>query len=96
MKKKTDLLNHIFSGLSFDADTLTVGAWVQQWYDNYKKRDLRPSTADNYAYLIRVHIRARYDETALSKLHPAEIQRFYNDLAEKAIKGKLSRTRIVQ
>ncbi len=45
------------------ADKITVGAWLDTWFENYVKTTLRPATAKNYEILIR-YISNRSSETS--------------------------------
>ena len=59
------------------ADKITVGAWLDTWYENYVKTTLRPATVKNYEILIRVHIKPIIGDIPLKQLTPTYLQQLY-------------------
>lgn len=59
------------------ADKITVGAWLDTWYENYVKTTLRPATIKNYEILIRVHIKPIIGDVPLKQLTPTYLQQLY-------------------
>jgi integrase len=75
---------------NFTAPTkTTVGEWIDIWLHEYKRPDLRPTTWDSYAYLVRVHLKPAIGHIPLKALRPEMVQRLYN---EKRAEGLSSRT----
>lgn len=64
------------------ADKITVGAWLDTWYNNYVKTTLRPSTVKNYETLIRLHIKPTIGDIPLKQLTPTFLQQLYARLLE--------------
>ena len=59
------------------ADKITVGAWLDTWYENYVKTTLRPATIKNYEILIRVHVKPIIEDIPLKQLTPTYLQQLY-------------------
>ncbi|MGB9886774.1 MAG: tyrosine-type recombinase/integrase [Moorellales bacterium] len=60
---------------------VTVGEWLETWLNEYKKPPkTRPTTWQNYEYLIRVHIKPAIGHLQLQDLQPHHLQRLYNRL----------------
>ena len=58
------------------AETYTLDAWLEQWFEAYSKPSVRESTALYYRNYIDHHIIPKLGEVKLTSLH---IQCFYND-----------------
>ena len=63
-------------------DKLTLGQWMEVWFETYSKPAIRPSTADSYASLMKNHILPNIGGTVLSRLTSLDIQRMYNNVKE--------------
>jgi integrase len=66
----------------------TFGKWLDTWLDQIEKPKIEQSTYDFYEYIIRVHIKPKLGATLLKKLHPEELQKFFN---QKRTEKKLSK-----
>lgn len=60
----------------------TVAQWLNTWLNDYKKMDLRRSTWESYATIIRVHINPEIGNIYLKDLRPDHLQRLYNEKIE--------------
>lgn len=80
--EKVDKLNYI------KADEITIGQWLDEWYENYVKTSLRPSTIKNFETLIRLHIKPVIGNVKLKTLTPMYLQKLYVRLLEQ---GRIDR-----
>ena len=70
---------------------LSLGAWLEHWYQTYKKANLRPNTQMSYERRIYQHIIPALGGIQLDKLTTGDIQGFYTDLKKN---GRLLRTEL--
>ena len=70
---------------------LSLGAWLDHWYQDYKKASLRPNTQMSYERRIYQHIIPALGGIQLDKLTTGDIQGFYTDLKKN---GRLLRTEL--
>ena len=61
----------------------TVGAWMDEWFENYAKIKVRPSSHQTYRGYIDSHIKPSIGKTPLEKLTSLELQKLYKKLLEK-------------
>ena len=67
---------------------ITLGAWLDRWYQEYKKASLRPNTQMSYERRIYQHIIPALGNVYLDKLTTGDIQQFYAHLKQS---GRLLR-----
>ena len=70
---------------------ITLGAWLDRWYQEYKKANLRPNTQMSYERRIYQHIIPALGRIPLDKLTARDIQQFYTNLKKS---GRLIRTEL--
>ena len=70
---------------------ITLGAWLDRWYQEYKKANLRPNTQMSYERRIYQHIIPALGRIPLDKLTARDIQQFYTNLKKS---GRLTRTEL--
>ena len=70
---------------------ITLGAWLDRWYQEYKKANLRPNTQMSYERRIYQHIIPALGRIPLDKLTARDIQQFYANLKKS---GRLIRTEL--
>ena len=70
---------------------LSLGAWLEHWYQTYKKANLRPNTQMSYERRIYQHILPALGSVQLDKLTTQDIQQFYTGLKQG---GRLLRTEL--
>ena len=70
---------------------ITLGAWLDRWYQEYKKANLRPNTQMSYERRIYQHIIPTLGRIPLDKLTARDIQQFYANLKKS---GRLTRTEL--
>ena len=61
----------------------TVGAWMDEWFENYAKVKVRPSSHQTYRGYIDNHIKPNIGKVLLEKLTSLELQKLYKKLLEK-------------
>ena len=62
------------------AGKYTVGAWMDEWFENYAKIKVRPSSHQTYRGYIDNHIKPSIRKVPLEKLTPLELQKLYKKL----------------
>ena len=61
---------------------MTVGEWLIDWLDNYKKHMIRPTTYRGYKNYIETHMIPYIGKKPITNLRTSDIQRMYNRLKE--------------
>ena len=61
---------------------MTVGEWLIDWLDNYKKHMIRPTTYRGYKNYIETHMIPYIGKKPITNLRTSDIQRMYNSLKE--------------
>ena len=68
---------------------LSLGNWLDHWYQDYKKATLRPNTQMSYERRIYQHIIPALGNIQLDKLTTGDIQQFYTDSCKlPPVKGR--------
>ena len=62
------------------AGKYTVGAWMDEWFENYAKVKVRPSSHQTYRGYIDNHIKSNIGKVPLEKLTSLELQKLYKKL----------------
>ena len=70
---------------------ILLSYWLDQWYQNYKKPNLRPNTQMSYERRIYQHIIPNLGGIQLDKLTTSYIRQFYTKLKQS---GRLLRTEL--
>ena len=65
------------------AGKYTVGTWMDEWFENYAKIKVRPSSHQTYRGYINNHIKPNIGKIPLEKLTSLELQKLYKKLLEK-------------
>jgi integrase len=68
-----------FSGLTFDAGSLTLGEFLDRWLSDSVRDTVRQRTYERHEELVRLHIRPSLGRLKLKVLTPAHVQGFYRD-----------------
>ena len=61
----------------------TVGAWMDEWFENVAKIKVRPSSHQTYKGYIDNHIKPNIGNIPLEKLATMDLQKFYRKLLTK-------------
>jgi len=59
---------------------LTVGEWLQTWFELYSKPNLRATTQEYYGNFIKFHLVPRIGDVPLDKLTGLRLQKLYQEL----------------
>lgn len=71
--------------------SISLGDWLDHWYQDYKKANLRPNTQMSYEQRLYQHTIPALGNIHLDKLTTGDIQGFYTDLKKN---GRLLRTEL--
>ncbi|MCL2300838.1 MAG: site-specific integrase [Firmicutes bacterium] len=58
----------------------TLAEWIDIWYENFIKPNLRETTRNQYESFIRHHIKPYIGDISLTKLSSLDLQKLYNKL----------------
>ena len=61
---------------------ISLGGWLDRWYQTYKRASLRPNTQMSYERRIYQHIIPALGNIQLDKLTTADVQQFYTRLKQ--------------
>lgn len=86
-QKITKIANEVQNNTYFEPSKLTLSEWLAIWIKDYCA-DKKPLTIKNYSSSIENHINPAIGMIPLSKLTPAHIQKFINELSKKDCAGK--------
>ena len=78
-EKLTEALAQAHKGITADAGTMTVGAFIERWLEDSVRGSVRQSTYQRDESLCRVHIAPGLGKKRLKTLSAADVQRFYRD-----------------
>ena len=78
-EKMQEALVEINDGTYFEPAKMTLARWLDIWTTDYMS-DKKYLTVKHYRAQVNEHIKPALGAVKLSKLTPAQIQRFYNDL----------------
>jgi len=70
-------------GLNWDATKFTVGDYLEQWLKDIDG-SVRPKTLNQYAGVVRNHLKPRLGNLKLQELQPYQIQMIYTQLKEQS------------
>jgi integrase len=77
---KNKTMTDIRNGKFVDKSTLTVGLWVRQWLDEYKKGSVAETTWLTYDTIFRTHIVPSLGKHQIQQLQPRHIQKMIGKL----------------
>ena len=63
---------------------ISLGSWLDRWYQTYKKASLRPNTQMSYERRIYQHIIPALGQIPLDKLTTGDIQQLHEQVASGA------------
>jgi integrase len=76
-RKLNQILNDIENSVYTD-NTVTVGAFLDSWLNDYKKPSVKQKTYQGYEIMIRCHLRPAFQKIKLKDLSVDHVQRFIN------------------
>lgn len=68
------------SGLRFEPSDISVTDYLEYWFDNYCKTNLKYNTQVGYLRLIKKHLEPRFGFYKLKSLNPSILQEYANEL----------------
>lgn len=68
------------SGQSFTPSELSVSDYLDYWFDNYCKTNLKYNTQLGYLYIVENRLKPRFGQYRLKSLTTAAIQEYVNQL----------------
>ena len=71
------------AGIAAPDGRMTVGAWLDTWLATSVAQRCRPSTAANYAIVVRLYIKPAVGRIPLAKLTPEHVTRMLAGLAQR-------------
>jgi integrase len=71
---KRDAFLRRHHGIAFDAESLTVSAYLDRWIEDGVKQSRRPSTVTEYESVCRVHLKPHLGRLKLGDLKAAHVQ----------------------
>jgi len=83
IKKLREKLTSLDKGEFVETSRITVGAWIDAWYQAYGRPRWRESTAAIHADNIRLHIKPALGKIRLQKLRTDQVQSFISKQIEK-------------
>jgi len=72
-------INQLKQGNLVVDDRVTVSEFIDRYFNDVARHNLRPKTLESYESLIRIHIKPGLGHYRLSALNPLIIQKFYSD-----------------
>lgn len=80
IKKLDKFKDQMNKGLCLEHTQITLGDWLDKWYNNFVVGKVGVKTRCDYECSIRCHIKPHLGKKKLSELKNIHIQQFYNDL----------------
>ena len=72
----------------FDAGSLTLGDYLDRWVNDSVKDSVKQRTFENYAYVVRLHLKPALGATKLKALTPADVQRLYRSKLDSGLSAR--------
>ena len=94
-EKLTAALNEMNKGTYINPSKITVGEWLDEWLEVYKKRNIKFNTYRIYKGGIELHTKPYLGNIKLNKLKREDIQKFLNYLVDKDFSNKYIKTIIM-
>ncbi len=76
--KLKKVIKDLDCGVAPTTGKMTFGEWLDYWLENHVKRQNRLTTWENYATIVRVHIKPVVGQIRLSHLQARDLQKLYN------------------
>ena len=76
-------------------DKLTLGDWLNEWLNTYKRGKISDNTIASYEVCIRLRVSEMLKNTELKKIRHGALQKLINDLSKKYSGGTCSTVRVV-
>lgn len=79
------MLEYSNAGLCFEPSEITVSDYLDLWFDEYCKLNLKYNSQLNYLSLIENHLKPKFGDYKLKALNTLVIQEFANELKLKGV-----------
>lgn len=79
----TETLNEINQGTYFEPSGVLFEDWIKKWLEEYKKPSIKPSSYDNYVYLMQGYIIPELGQYPLKDLQTHMIQKLIAGMTSK-------------
>ena len=76
-RERARLVTELSQGTYVDPSRMTLSEYLDQWYADYARANVRPRTLEGYQTIIRNHLKPRLGAIKLSSLSPHHLQRYY-------------------
>jgi Phage integrase, N-terminal SAM-like domain len=73
------------SGLTFDADNVTVAEYLARWLSDSARGTVRASTFERHEQIIRVHLAPAFGRMKLKTLTPAHVRSLHREKLEEGL-----------
>lgn len=83
LKKRDEYKEKKKNGICVEFTGITIGEWLEYWYNNYIVGKVGVKTRCDYESSIRCHIKPKLGRMKLTDMKGFHIQQFYNQLLEK-------------
>jgi integrase len=80
-----ELINQLIKGDYIEPTEKTIKDYIVEFMDSHAKQVLRQRSFDNHLVVINKHIIPELGSLKLSKVTPAQIQKFYNKKSEEGL-----------
>jgi integrase len=75
-------------GITFDADSLRLGDYLQRWLEDSKKGSVKRVTYEGYARQVRNHLVPTLGRIKLKALKPAHLRGLYREKSETGLSAR--------
>jgi integrase len=72
-------------GLTFDADSLTVGRYLERWLADSVRDTVKATTYETYEQLMRLHLVPTLGRVKLKNLTPAHVRGLYREKLDSGL-----------
>src|SRR5690554_8058713 len=86
-----ELTMSLRQGTYIEPKSIAVSEWLDTWLNDYKKMDLRQTTWESYADIIRLHIKPEIGAMKIQDLRPEHLQKLYKEKKESGLSSRTVR-----
>ncbi len=82
--KRDKLKDEVKNGclVTSEINKLTLGAWLKEWLEVYKKNDVKDNSYNLYENCIRLWISEKLNNVPIKKIRNSTLQKFINEFSE--------------
>ena len=82
-KKMTELRYKLEHGFFVSKEKIVFDDWMQIWFEEYKKNNVKLGTYQTYLTLYNSQIKDKFGDMLLTEIRGEHIQNFYNELIKE-------------